>query len=42
MDPIWNTLQIENLNAFTNGQPNPHIILNHLWISIRLVWEEQG
>lgn len=26
MDPIWNTLQIENLNAYTNGQPIPHII----------------
>ncbi|MED4227722.1 PTS cellobiose transporter subunit IIC [Neobacillus cucumis] len=26
MDPIWNTLQIENLNAYTHGQPIPHII----------------
>ncbi|PKG23532.1 PTS cellobiose transporter subunit IIC [Niallia nealsonii] len=26
MDPIWNTLQVENLNAYTNGEPIPHII----------------
>ncbi|MBM7692074.1 PTS system cellobiose-specific IIC component [Peribacillus deserti] len=26
MDPIWNTLQVENLNAYTNGDPVPHII----------------
>jgi cellobiose PTS system EIIC component len=26
MDPIWNTLQIENLNAYTAGEPIPHII----------------
>ncbi|WP_042463458.1 PTS cellobiose transporter subunit IIC [Neobacillus dielmonensis] len=26
MDPIWNTLMIENLNAYTAGQPVPHII----------------
>nr|WP_263324638.1 PTS cellobiose transporter subunit IIC [Neobacillus sp. Marseille-Q6967] len=26
MDPIWNTLMIENLEAYTAGQPVPHII----------------
>lgn len=26
MDPIWNTLQIENLDAYTAGKPIPHII----------------
>lgn len=26
MDPIWNTLMIENLEAYTNGEPVPHII----------------
>ncbi|WP_409293777.1 PTS cellobiose transporter subunit IIC [Peribacillus sp. SCS-26] len=26
MDPIWNTLQVENLNAYTNGEEIPHII----------------
>ncbi|PLT28812.1 PTS cellobiose transporter subunit IIC [Peribacillus deserti] len=26
MDPIWNTLQVENLNAYTNGEAIPHII----------------
>lgn len=26
MDPIWNTLMIENLEAYTAGNPVPHII----------------
>ena len=26
MDPIWNTLMIENLEAYTAGEPVPHII----------------
>ncbi|KAF0818602.1 MULTISPECIES: PTS cellobiose transporter subunit IIC [unclassified Cytobacillus] len=26
MDPIWNTLMIENLEAYTKGEPVPHII----------------
>ncbi|TES56475.1 PTS cellobiose transporter subunit IIC [Halalkalibacterium halodurans] len=26
MDPIWNTLMIENLEAYTNGEPVPNII----------------
>lgn len=26
MDPIWNTLMIENLEAYTKGDPVPHII----------------
>jgi len=26
MDPIWNTLQVENLTAYTSGQEIPHII----------------
>ena len=26
MDPIWNTLQVENLAAYTAGKEIPHII----------------
>ena len=26
MDPIWNTLMLDNLEAYQNGQELPHII----------------
>ena len=29
MDPIWNTLMLDNLEAYQHGKELPHIITNH-------------